>query len=99
VLAEYVSPPEVCPEEIPESTTLPGNKLCTCTSTEVLVYELPTFKLLHYIFLPCFNDLHHVYPTQQGTILVVVTGLDMVVEIATLSLQAPNVQRCLLAII
>jgi hypothetical protein len=85
VLVEYVSPPEVCPEEIPailfKSTTLQGNKLYTCTSTEVLVYELPTFKLLHHISLPCFNDLHHAYPTQQGTILVVVTGLDMVVEI------------------
>jgi len=85
VLVEYVSPPEVCPQEIPavlfKSTTLQGNKLYTCTSTEVLVYEVPSFKLKHYISLPCFNDLHHVYPTQQGTILVVVTGLDMVVEI------------------
>jgi len=85
VRVEYVSPPEVCPQEIPailfKSTTLQGNKLYTCTSTEVLVYELPSFKLKHYISLPCFNDLHHVYPTQQGTILVVVTGLDMVLEI------------------
>ena len=85
VLVEYTSPPEACPEEIPailfKSTTLQGNKLYTCTSTEVLVYEVPTFKLLNYISLPCFNDLHHVYPTQHGTILVVVTGLDMVVEI------------------
>lgn len=85
VLVEYSSPPEACPEEMPailfKSTSLQGNKLYTCTSTEVLVYEVPTFKLLNYISLPCFNDLHHVYPTQHGTILVVVTGLDMVVEI------------------
>lgn len=82
---EYVSPPDVCPDELPailfKSATLQGNRLYTCTSTEVLVYEIPSFKLQHYISLPCFNDLHHVYPTQRGTLLVVVTGLDMVVEI------------------
>jgi hypothetical protein len=84
---EYVSPPEVCADELPailfKSASLQGNKLYTCTSTEVLVYELPSFRLLHYISLPCFNDVHHVCPTQQGTLLVAVTGLDMVVEITT----------------
>jgi hypothetical protein len=82
---EYASPAEACPDELPailfKSVTLEGNKLYTCTSTEVLVYELPTFRLLHYISLPCFNDLHHVAPTPRGTLLVVVTGLDMVVEV------------------
>jgi hypothetical protein len=84
---EYVSPPDVCSQELPailfKSATLEGNKLFACTSTEVLVYELPTFRRLHYISLPCFNDLHHVAPTPRGTLLVVVTGLDMVVEITT----------------
>ena len=84
---EYVSPPEACPDELPailfKSATIREHALYACTSTEVLVYELPTFKLLHYISLPCFNDLHHVYPTSRGTLLVVVTGLDMVVEIST----------------
>ena len=84
---EYVSPPEVCPDELPailfKSGSVRGNKLYTCTSTEVLVYDIPTFNLLHYISLPCFNDLHHVCPTQRGTLLVVVTGLDMVVEVST----------------
>lgn len=82
---EYVSPPAVCPEVLPailfKAATLQNNKLYTCTSTEVLVYELPGFRLQHYISLPRFNDLHHVYPTERGTLLVVVTGLDMVVEI------------------
>ena|SRR5579863_146963 len=82
---KYFSPPEVCPDQLPailfKSTTIRENKLYTCTSTEVLVYELPSFRLLHYISLPCFNDLHHVCPTERGTLLVVVTGLDMVVEI------------------
>jgi hypothetical protein len=84
---EYVSPPEACPDELPailfKSASLQGNRLYTCTSTEVLVYGLPNFDLQHYISLPCFNDLHHVCPTQRGTLLVVVTGLDMVVEITT----------------
>jgi hypothetical protein len=84
---EYVSPPEVCPDDLPailfKSAALKGESLYTCTSTEVLVYELPSFRLQHYISLPCFNDLHHVCPTQRGTLLVVVTGLDMVVEITT----------------
>jgi hypothetical protein len=84
---EYVSPPEVCAEELPsilfKSASIRGNKLYICTSTEVLVYELPGFRLLHYVSLPCFNDLHHVCPTQRGTLLVAVTGLDMVVEITT----------------
>lgn len=84
---EYISPPEVCPKHLRavqfKSATLKDNLLYACTSTEVLVYELPTFRLAHHISLPCFNDLHHVYPSERGTILVVVTGLDMVVEITT----------------
>jgi hypothetical protein len=84
---EYVSPPEVCADELPailfKSASLHENKLYACTSTEVMIYEIPSFQLLHYISLPCFNDLHHVCPTARGTLLVAVTGLDMVVEIST----------------
>jgi hypothetical protein len=87
---QYVSPQEACAEELPailfKSASIQGNTLYTCTSTEVLVYEIPQFQLLHYISLPCFNDLHHVCPTSRGTLLVVVTGLDMVVEITTAGL-------------
>jgi hypothetical protein len=86
VRLEYVSPPELCANDSPtvqfKSATLRGNKLYACTSTEVLIYDLPSFKLTRSISLPCFNDLHHVYPSERGTILVVVTGLDMVVEVA-----------------
>ena len=84
---EYVSPAEVCAEDLPavlfKSASIAGDKLYACTSTEVLVYELPQFQLLHYVSLPCFNDLHHVAPTSRGTLLVVVTGLDMVAEVTT----------------
>lgn len=84
---EYVSPAEVCPPELPallfKSASIRDGKFYACTSTEVLIYELPNFRLLHYVSLPCFNDLHHVIPTSQGTLLVVVTGLDMLVEVST----------------
>lgn len=61
--------------------TVQGNKLYACTSTEVLVYEVPQFELTGYISLPCFNDLHHVRATPQGNVLIVNTGLDMLVEV------------------
>lgn len=86
-VVEYVSPPEACPEELPailfKSGSIRGNLLYACTSTEVLVYELPQYRVRHYISLPCFNDLHHVAPTSWGTLLVVSTGLDLVVEVTT----------------
>jgi hypothetical protein len=82
---EYVSPPEACADELPsillKSASLHDDKLYACTSTEILIYEAPAFRRLRYISLPCFNDLHHVCPTSEGTLLVAVTGLDMVVEI------------------
>ncbi|HUX67620.1 MAG TPA: hypothetical protein VMV31_09030 [Terriglobales bacterium] len=58
-----------------------GDRLYACTSTEVMVFEVPSLRRLAYLSLPFFNDLHHVSPTPRGTILVVVTGLDMVAEI------------------
>lgn len=82
---EYVSPPEACADELPsilfKSASLRNDKLYVCTSTEILIYEVPAFRQLHCISLPCFNDLHHVCPTTRGTLLAAVTGLDMVVEI------------------
>ncbi len=57
-----------------------GDRLYVCTSTEVMVYQVPQFKLVSYISLPCFNDLHHVCPSDDGALLVANTGLDMVVE-------------------
>lgn len=66
-----------------KSGMVAGNRLYTCTSTEVLIYQVPDFKLLHYLSLPFFNDLHHVAPTPHGTLMLAVTGLDMVAEITT----------------
>ena len=53
-----------------------GNRLYTCTTTEVLIFKLPQFERIGYISLPCFNDLHHVTPVSDGNLLVVSTGLD-----------------------
>lgn len=84
-MVEYISPPEARPDENPsvvfKAGTLEGDKLYVCTQTEVLVYNVHDFSLAHYISLPCFNDLHHVRPTERGTLLVAVTGLDMVMEL------------------
>ena len=55
--------------------------LYACTNTEVLVFRLPAFERVNYISLPCFNDLHHVMPCRDGTLLVANTGLDMVVRV------------------
>lgn len=85
VCMTYVTPPEVRPAEDPsilfKSSTLKDGKFYTCTTTEVIIYALPDFEQIGYISLPFFNDVHHVYPTTQGNLLVAVTGLDMVVEI------------------
>jgi hypothetical protein len=82
---EYVSPVDACADETSGITfkgaALSENRLYLCTSTEVIILELPGFRRAGYVSLPCFNDLHHVVPTPSGTLLVVVTGLDMVVEI------------------
>jgi len=63
------------------SGALVGNRLYTCTMTEILIYEVPDFTQVGYISLPCFNDLHHVTPAADGNLLVVSTGLDMVIKV------------------
>jgi hypothetical protein len=83
---EYTSPTEARPldysSHLFKSGTLVGDRLYTCTNTEILVFRVPSFEQLNYISLPCFNDLHHVMPCRDGTLLVVSTGLDMVVRIS-----------------
>jgi hypothetical protein len=80
----YEGPPDAHGDDLSilfKTGTLDGNKLYLCTSTELLVYEIPAFERAGYISLPCFNDLHHVRPRSNGNLLVVNTGLDMVLEI------------------
>jgi hypothetical protein len=81
---EYKSPPEARAGEdssnVFKSGTLVGNTLYTCTSTEVLIFDLPTFRQTGYVSLPCFNDLHHIKPSADGNLIAVSTGLDMVIK-------------------
>lgn len=83
---EYQSPPEVRAGNHKaahfHSGAVLGNTLYTCTATEVLIYQLPDFKQVGYISLPCFNDLHHVTVASDGNLLLVSTGLEMVVKIS-----------------
>jgi hypothetical protein len=85
VAVEYDTPADARPG--PDSSvcfkcgTVAGDMFYACTSTEVLVYQLPGFKPVGYVSLPCFNDVHHVTLTPDGNLLVVSTGLDMVVEV------------------
>jgi hypothetical protein len=81
---EYKTPPEARANEnsscVFKSGAVVGDILYTCTSTEAMAFKLPEFQQLHYVSLPCFNDLHHVTPTSDGAMLAAVTGLDMVVK-------------------
>jgi hypothetical protein len=82
---EYVSPPEVRAEGTPpvlfKCASLENEHLYLCTHSEILVYAVPSFERVAYITLPCFNDLHHVRPTPEGTLVVADTGLDAVLEV------------------
>lgn len=86
VKTEYKSPVEARAtgqsSNVFKSGTISGTKLFTCTSTEVLVFDLPEFRMSNYISLPCFNDLHHVVPDSAGNLLVTSTGLEMVVKVS-----------------
>ena len=66
-----------------KSGTLIGNTLYSCTSTEVLIFKLPQFERVGYVSLPCFNDVHHVTPSADGSLLAASTGLDMVIKFNT----------------
>ena len=83
---EYTSPLDVTASDdaravLFKAGALQNDHLYLCTQTEVLVYSYPDLKQVRYLSLPCFNDLHHVRPGQDGNLLVVSTGLDMVFEI------------------
>jgi outer membrane protein assembly factor BamB len=82
---EFISPPEARPDNDPsilfKAGTVKNQQLYVCTQTEILIYSLPSLKQTGYLSLPCFNDVHHVRPTNGGNFLVVSTGLDMVVEV------------------
>lgn len=63
-----------------KAATFTDERAYLCTDTEVLVCALPDLRIERVLSLPCFNDLHHVVPGPRGTLFVVSTGLDSVVE-------------------
>jgi hypothetical protein len=81
---KYCTPPDARSSDnashIFKASTISGNILYACTSTEVLLFKLPEFEQIGYVSLPCFNDLHHVTPSSDGNLMVASTGLDMVVK-------------------
>lgn len=91
-VVEYVSPPTVCPAELPSIVFKAGdlhrekNRLIVCTQTELIEYDLSSWRQTFYFSHPSFNDVHHVcyrQPADEGKehLLVANTGLDQVVEI------------------
>jgi len=85
-LIEYVTPieykAEVDASVVFKAGSIHGDKIYLCTTTEVLIYRLSDMELLHHISHPYFNDLHHVCPGNENTILVACTGLDAVFELS-----------------
>lgn len=81
----YASPPAHCPDEggshVFKAATFTAEAAYLCTQTEVLICDLPGFRLRRIVSLPCFNDLHHVTPGPDGTLWVAVTGLDAVAQL------------------
>jgi len=85
-LVRWETPPDACSSDNPsfvfKAGTFTSEGLWVCSQTELLCYSVPDFTVKHYISMPFFNDLHHVAPTVRGTLLVAVTGLDMVAEVS-----------------
>lgn len=80
----YRSPPSVVPHTEPsvlfKVATLVDDTLYVCTETEVLAYSLPEFRPILHVSHPWLNDCHHVRVSPRGTLYVLSTGLDLVLE-------------------
>lgn len=83
---EHASPPDALPDDggsiLFKAGTLAGDRLYACTQTEVMVYGLPALERIAYVSIDRFNDLHHVRPRADGSLLVASTGLDSVVHLS-----------------
>jgi hypothetical protein len=84
IVREYTSAPGTCAPGDPilfKSGCRRGDTLYCCTQTEVLAFTVPTFEQTLRISLPWFNDVHHVFSTSGGTLLIANSGLDSVLEL------------------
>ena len=86
VAFEHRSSPDVLPADggsvLFKAATRSGDLLYACTQTEVLVLSLPHFERVAWLSHERFNDVHHVRPRADGTLLVADTGLDCVLQLA-----------------
>lgn len=83
VVHTYVSDTTVRGEHDPmlfKCATRRGDLLYATTETEVIVYRLPHFEIVHHLSHPWFNDVHHVVPTSAGNLLVASSGIEAVLE-------------------
>ncbi len=83
VVHTYVSDTTVRGEDDPmlfKCATRVDDLVYATTETEVLVYRLPDFELVHHLSHPWFNDVHHVLPTATGTLLVASSGIEAALE-------------------
>jgi hypothetical protein len=83
-VVDYVSPPGACqPDDaiLFKSATRRGNTLYCTTQTEIITYQLPDFEQIGYLSLPVFNDVHHVIPYGDDSMLVANSGLESVLQI------------------
>ena len=81
---EYTSAEGTCSPDDPilfKSATLIGDRLYACSQTELMVYGYPDLELLHHVSHPVLNDVHHVIPGDEGTLLAAVSGHDGVAEL------------------
>jgi len=86
ILYEYHGSADALPADggsvIFKAATLVGEQLYLCTQTEILVCRVSDFGLDSHISLPQFNDLHHVRPRADGSLLAASTGLDSILHLS-----------------
>lgn len=81
---EYASRPGTCGATdavLFKSASRTSSELFCCTQTEVIVLDALDFAERVHVSLPIFNDVHHVVPTASGTMLVAISGLELVIEL------------------
>lgn len=79
------SPPWVSPERkigmVFKSSHVESDRVLACTTTEILEYSLPSWRLTRSTSCPKLNDVHHVMPGKNDSVLVVSTGLDALLRL------------------
>lgn len=84
-ILRYSGNPNRLPEQdasvVFKAATMTRQHLYACTTTELLIIDLKQWQIGQIVSHPWLNDVHHVVPTSSGTLLVVNTGLDQVLEL------------------